>query len=163
MNDTTRPALDTAHHASHSVRRARKLALLLLALLLGGGVARAISNEQSADRLAATTRSAAERTVQVTTLKPGEAQRTLTLAGTLRGRDEAVIHARTNGYLKAWHKDLGERVKAGDLLAEIDTPELDQELGQVRAAREQINARLLLAVSSLARWQGLRERDAVSQ
>ncbi|KAF0813637.1 Multidrug resistance protein MdtA [Andreprevotia sp. IGB-42] len=170
MNDTTTSvnlALndDTGNNpaAARTVRNARRVAVALLLLLGIGGVARAISNQADSKLLAQKTAEQARRTVQVTELKPGEAISKLTLAGTLRGREEAVIHARTNGYLKAWYKDLGEHVKQGELLAEIDTPEIDQELGQVRATRDQIRARQALAESSLARWQGLRERDAVSQ
>jgi RND family efflux transporter MFP subunit len=83
--------------------------------------------------------------------------------GTMQAFAEAAIYARANGYLKAWHADLGTRVKAGQLLAEIDTPEADQELAQVRAARQQLAASLELAKSSAARWEHLRQTDAVSQ
>ena len=83
--------------------------------------------------------------------------------GTLQAFAEAGIYARANGYLKKWHADLGTRVTAGQLLAEIDTPETDIELQQTRATRQQVAASLELAKSSAARWESLRASDAVSQ
>lgn len=62
------------------------------------------------------------------------------LPATLRPWQTTMLHSRVNGYLAAWHKDLGDRVKAGDLLAEIDTPELDQELAEARALAREASA-----------------------
>lgn len=87
----------------------------------------------------------------------------LVVPGTMQAFAESPIYSRANGYLKAWHADLGAHVKAGQLLAEIDTPESDRELEQVRAARQQLAAALELARSSAARWDALRQQDAVSQ
>lgn len=87
----------------------------------------------------------------------------LTVPGSTQAFAESGIYARTSGYLKAWHADLGTRVKAGQLLAEIDTPETDLELQQTRASRMQLAASLELARSSAERWATLRKSDAVSQ
>jgi RND family efflux transporter MFP subunit len=87
----------------------------------------------------------------------------LVLPGTLQAYVESPIYARTSGYLKKWYRDIGSRVKQGDLLAEIDAPELDQELSQTKAARDQIAANAALAGSSAERWAALRRSDAVSQ
>ena len=76
---------------------------------------------------------------------------------------ESPIFARTNGYLLRWYKDIGSKVKKGELLAAIDTPEVDQELSQARANREQIKAALGLAKISADRWENLRKSDSVSQ
>jgi multidrug efflux system membrane fusion protein len=103
------------------------------------------------------------RHVQTTHARPGEAKRSLVLAGSLQGRREAPIYARINGYLQRWNKDIGDRVKAGEVLALIDAPEAEQELQQARAAIEQIRARLGLAESSWQRAENLRRQDAVSQ
>ena len=62
----------------------------------------------------------------------------LVLPGSLQAYEESPIYARTNGYLVRWYKDIGSRVEKGELLAKIDTPEVDQELNQTRAARLQI-------------------------
>jgi RND family efflux transporter MFP subunit len=83
--------------------------------------------------------------------------------GSTQAFAEGAIYARTSGYLKKWYVDLGTRVKAGQLLAEIDTPETDLELQQTRASRQQLAASLALAKSSAARWEELRKSDAVPQ
>ena len=86
----------------------------------------------------------------------------LVLPGSLLAYEESPIYARTSGYLVRWYKDIGSRVQAGELLAEIDTPEIDQELNQSRAARQQIAAQLELAKISAQRWENLRKSDSVS-
>jgi RND family efflux transporter MFP subunit len=84
------------------------------------------------------------------------------LPGSLLAFEESPIYARTSGYLVRWYKDMGSRVTAGELLAKIDTPEVDQELNQTRAARQQIVAQLELAKISAERWENLRKTDSVS-
>lgn len=86
----------------------------------------------------------------------------LVMPGSLQAYEESPIYARTSGYLVRWYKDIGSRVQAGELLAEIDTPEIDQELNQSRAARQQIVAQLELARISAERWENLRKTDSVS-
>jgi RND family efflux transporter MFP subunit len=85
------------------------------------------------------------------------------LPGTLRGYVESPIFARATGYLLHWYVDIGAQVKQGQLLADLDTPEIDQELAQAVAQRDQTASSLVLAKSSYERWQQLRQRDAVSQ
>jgi len=87
----------------------------------------------------------------------------LVLPGSLQAYEESPIYARTSGYLLRWFKDIGSKVSKGELLAQIDTPEVDQELGQTRATRQQIAAQLDLAKISAERWQNLRKTDSVSQ
>jgi RND family efflux transporter MFP subunit len=87
----------------------------------------------------------------------------LVLPGSLQAYEESPIYARTSGYLLRWFKDIGSKVNKGELLAQIDTPEIDQELGQTRATRQQIAAQLDLAKISAERWQNLRKTDSVSQ
>lgn len=86
----------------------------------------------------------------------------LVLPGSLLAYEESPIYARTSGYLLAWYKDIGSRVKEGELLATIDTPEIDQELNQARANRQQVVAALELAKISADRWENLRKSDSVS-
>jgi len=86
----------------------------------------------------------------------------LVLPGTLQAYAESPIYARTSGYLVRWYKDIGTRVSEGELLATIDTPEVDQELNQARATRQQIVAQLELAKISAERWEKLRNTDSVS-
>ncbi len=153
----------TAARGTGPVRRASQLGLIGLALLLGGAGVRTYVNAVHARSVEASTQTNALTTVLVTHPRPGQGQRTVALPATLRGQNEAAIYARTNGYVQAWKKDIGDKVKKGDLLALIDTPEVDQDLAQALANLEQIKARLALAQSSLQRWEGLRQRDAVSQ
>ncbi len=98
--------------------------------------------------------------VHPTAEKPDEE---LVLPGTLQAFVESPIYARTNGYLLRWYKDIGSHVKKGDLLADIDTPEVDQELMQARAARQQVVAAMDLAKINADRYQALRKTDSVSQ
>ncbi len=95
------------------------------------------------------------------TIEPPQSE--LTLPSTLQAFIESPIFARTNGYLGHWYKDIGAKVKKGDLLADIETPEVDQELMQARAARDQAGAQLELARTSAKRWENLQKMDAVSQ
>lgn len=76
---------------------------------------------------------------------------------------DAPIYARTNGYLKRWYVDIGARVKSGQLLAEIDTPEVDQQLHQARADLSTAEANVHLSEITASRYQGLLKSDSVSQ
>jgi len=91
------------------------------------------------------------------------AEMQLDLPGNLTAFEEAPIYARVSGYLKHWYTDIGTRVTAGQELAEIETPELDQELKQADASLAQANANLEIARISAERWQNLRKSDSVSQ
>ena len=145
------------------MRRTRWLTLTALALLLGGAGVRAYVNVAHAKSVEERTGRSALRSVLTTQAQVGLGLHTVALPATLRGRNEAALYARTNGYVQSWRKDIGDKVKKGDLLAVISTPEVDQDLAQAQATQAQIHARLVLAQSSLARWEGLRQRDAVSQ
>jgi RND family efflux transporter MFP subunit len=90
-------------------------------------------------------------------------QSDLVLPSTLQAYIESPLYARTTGYLGRWYKDIGSKVRKGELLADIETPEVDQELMQSRAARDQAEAQLKLAQSSAKRWENLQKMDAVSQ
>jgi RND family efflux transporter MFP subunit len=87
----------------------------------------------------------------------------VTLPGTLFGVIEATVYARSSGYVLRWTKDIGAPVKKGELLAQISAPEIDQQLNQAEAAQAQTAASESLAKSTAARWQSLREKDAVTQ
>jgi len=144
-------------------RRAR-IALIVIAVLLAAGAARTIvSNVFNAHRLANATKQNATQYVRVVAPSaPGNDGR-LVLPGTLRGFVESPIYSRANGYVLHWYADIGAHVKQGQLLAEIDTPEIDQELAQAQAQRQQAASTLALAKTSFERAQQLRQRDAVSQ
>ena len=90
-------------------------------------------------------------------------QQELVLPSTLQAYTESPIYARTNGYLAKWYKDIGSRVEKGQLLADIETPEVDQELMQAAAARDQAAAQVEIAKTSAERWESLQKQDAVAQ
>ena len=98
--------------------------------------------------------------VHPTAEKPDEE---LVLPGSMLAYEESPIYARTNGYLLHWYKDIGSHITKGELLADIDTPEVDQELMQARATREQVAAQMDLAKINADRYVGLRKTDSVSQ
>ena len=81
----------------------------------------------------------------------------------MRGYTESPIYARASGYVLRWSTDIGQHVRKGELLAELATPEIDEQLLQAQAAADQAAAGLELARSSAQRWEGLRAQDAVSQ
>ncbi len=87
----------------------------------------------------------------------------LELPGRLEAYIRAPIYARVPGYLKSWKHDIGDKVKAGDVLAEIDTPDLDQQLTQARADLSVAEANAKLAQISAERWQSLANTDAVAR
>jgi RND family efflux transporter MFP subunit len=101
--------------------------------------------------------------VTVVPAKRGSPATELSLPGTLQPFQETPVFARTNGYVKRWLVDIGAKVKAGQLLAEIETPEIDQELKQAIATRAQVKANLDLAKITADRWQVLLKDKAVAQ
>lgn len=107
----------------------------------------------------------AQAVVTVATVKaqPMTDTAVLTLPGSVQAKYDAPIYARTNGYLKRWFVDIGAHVKAGQVLAEIDAPELDQQLRQAEADVASAEARLNIASITADRWRGLRETDSVSK
>jgi RND family efflux transporter MFP subunit len=145
------------------VRRTKILAVVVLVLLAAGAARTVVSRMSSARALEAGTAERAKVYVKVAVPKAGDAGQTLSLPGTLQGFVQSPIAARASGYLRRWYKDIGSRVEKGDLLAEIETPEIDQQLSQAIAARQQAAASLDLARSTVERWEGLRKKDAVSQ
>ncbi|ADG17571.1 efflux RND transporter periplasmic adaptor subunit [Paraburkholderia atlantica] len=148
----------------HREWRHAKIAILIVFVLLAIGTLRTvIANVMQNREVTATAQQNATQYVNVVTPKQTDGGGGTLLPGTLRGYVESPIYARATGYLLHWYADIGARVKQGQLLAELDTPEIDQELAQALAQRQQINSSLALAKSSLERWQQLRQRDAVSQ
>jgi RND family efflux transporter MFP subunit len=83
--------------------------------------------------------------VEVVTPKLGSSDRALTLPGSVQPLQETVVYARANGYVRKWHVDIGDHVQDGQLIAELDTPELDQQIDQARAQLAQAQAGILQA------------------
>ena len=108
---------------------------------------------------------AAESTPTVMTVRPTRTDEgeNLVLPGTVQAYIESPIYARTNGYLKSWYTDIGSTVRKGELLAEIDTPEVDQQLAQAVADLATARANEALAKTTDKRWQELLATESVSQ
>jgi len=98
--------------------------------------------------------------IHVTAIK-GDSE--MVLPGNLKAYIESPIYARTNGYLKKWYRDIGSQVKSGEVLADIDTPEVDQQLEQARADLTTAKANLSLSGTTAARYQDLIKTDSVSR
>jgi RND family efflux transporter MFP subunit len=101
--------------------------------------------------------------VAVVSPSPGKSDMGVPLPAEVQAFVEAPIYARANGYLKRWDVDIGENVEAGQLLAEIDTPEVDQQLEQAKAEVAQADANLALAKSTSERWADLLKTSSVSE
>jgi len=143
--------------------RATILAGAVLLVLLTAGAVTFLARRGEADALAKETEAVSIPTVAVVQPKVEPGNDELVLPGNLQAFEESPIFARTNGYLVRWYKDIGSQIRKGELLAMIDTPEVDQELSQARASREQIKAQLALAKISSDRWANLRKSDSVSE
>src|SRR6266536_6252572 len=145
-------------------RRSRYAVIAGVALVIVAGLALGvIPRLRAQSKLVAATQEVTLRTVTVTNATRLALTVQLAVPGHVRAFEETKIYARADGYLLKWNSDIGAKVEAGQVLAEIDTPELDQELNQSRAALAQAQANLTLARSSAKRWQGLLKDRAVSQ
>jgi RND family efflux transporter MFP subunit len=131
---------------------------LLLAIVYGLHV-----RSTSEKRLTITTDQAAIPTVNVVHPVEGSKANDLALPGNVVAFTDTPIYSRTSGYLKKWYFDIGAHVHKGDLLAEIETPEIDQQLNQSRAELERMQANADLAGVTSNRWQVLLAKHAVSQ
>jgi len=166
-NETVIATQPTAQPSGQPLRtqtKPRYFALVLVAAILLAGAAIAFALRLGERRaLAKETEALAVPSVIVIQPKPEPPQQEVVLPSTLEAYTESPIYARTSGYLARWYKDIGSRVTKNQLLADIDTPEVDQELMQARAARNQAEAQLNLAKTSADRWETLRKMDAVAQ
>jgi RND family efflux transporter MFP subunit len=132
--------------------------VLVVAIVVYGLVSRAAQNSSLRDL----TEAQALPNVAVVAPSSEENRSGLELPGRLEAYIRAPIYARVPGYLKSWKHDIGSRVKAGELLAEIDAPDLDQQLMQARAALNVAQANAKLSEITAKRWQSLAGTDAVA-
>ena len=140
------------------------ITLALAAMVVAGIVYRGISTRvRATSALTVQTQEMAVPTVSVIQPKRGASSEEIVLPGNIQAFIDAPIYARTNGYLKRWYVDIGARVKAGQLLAEIDTPEVDRQLQQARADLATAEANYQLAKTTAARYQYLLETDSVAK
>ncbi|MDF2399204.1 efflux RND transporter periplasmic adaptor subunit [Pseudomonas sp. 3MA1] len=134
--------------------------LSLAALLVANGLAARTRHERA---VAAWTETAAVPQVLVLQPQPNVLGDTLRLPAHLEAWSKAPIHARVSGYLKDWTQDIGAKVAAGQVLAHIDSPDLDQQVAQARARMIQQQANARLAQTTAARWQNLLASHSVSR
>jgi membrane fusion protein (multidrug efflux system) len=134
------------------------VAIVLVACLLGGLLPRLRERHQ----VAADTKELAQPNVAVVSPAPAKAGAPIVLSGELKPITEASIHARVNGYVRRWLVDLGAKVEAGQLLAELDTPDTDRELSQAHAQLAQAEAARDLSLSTAKRWKEMRNAKTVS-
>src|SRR6266850_6795179 len=152
---------------SRQSRRLSPVVLVALGALAGAltiGIYMGISARSTADAtVKRATQEAAVPVVKVVSPSPGAPTQEILLPGTTQAFTDAPIFARTSGYVKSWYVDIGAHVKQGQLLAEIETPEVDQQLQQARADLETAQANLRQAQITADRWLALLKTDSVSK
>jgi len=154
-----------ANYEDETPRKSRVflfLILFVIVLVVVGGVT-LFQRKSQYKALADTTEKLAVPTVSVIHPTPEAGQEDLVLPSTLQAYVESPIYARTTGYLKKWYHDIGTRVKQGELLADIDTPEVDQQLSQARADLNTATANENLSKITAARYLELIKTDGVSK
>jgi RND family efflux transporter MFP subunit len=139
------------------------MALLAIAIVAAVVVAGIVPRLKARAALRSETYALAIPNVGVMHPKRGEPQMEVILPGNMQAFIDSPIYARTNGYLKSWNVDIGARVKAGELLAEIETPEVDQQLDQARADLNTARANAHLSEITAARYMDLLKTDSVSK
>jgi RND family efflux transporter MFP subunit len=136
------------------------IALVVVALIVIAGI---IPRRNATAALKTETVDLATPTVGTVHPKLGAPQQEIVLPGTMQAFIDSPIYARTNGYVKSWNADIGARVKTGQLLAEIETPEVDQQLDQGRADLNTARANFHLSEITATRYQDLLKTDSVSK
>ena len=146
--------------------RPRQLLLAgLVALVAAGAIAAngLTSRARSNQDLATWTTAPAIPTVALANIARGAAEQSLILPGNIQPYNKAAIYARVSGYLKSWQQDIGAQVTAGQVLALIDTPDLDQQLAQARATLASAKASSDIAALTANRYDILAKKQATSQ
>jgi RND family efflux transporter MFP subunit len=145
---------------ARSMKTVGVAAALVAVAVAGGGIA---LRSRSEHQLAGWT--SARSVPVVSVIHPGTAASTgeLTLPANLQALNSAPIYARTSGYVRKWYVDIGDRVHAGQVLAVLDAPEVEQQLVAARADLQTARANQQLAASTAARWRNMLAKDAVSK
>jgi len=167
LDETEKTELSIAEVREGRSRSRGALAVVTLAAAFAGlgFVIWSGINARAADarKLAHETTETSVPVVRVVHPKSAAPVQEIVLPGNTQAFTESPIYARTSGYLTHWYFDIGARVKKGDLLAEIETPEIDQQLQQARAGLETAEANYRLAETTAERWQGLLKSNSVSK
>jgi RND family efflux transporter MFP subunit len=144
-------------------KKIRRYALIALVIAVALGIWGEVSRVLARSALGKETAESAMPTVVTVTAERSTLGEDLVLPGAVQAFIEAPIYARTSGYLKSWNTDIGTPVAKGQLLAEIETPEVDQQLSQAQADLATAHANEALSNSTNARWQGLLSTESVSK
>jgi RND family efflux transporter MFP subunit len=154
------PSQDIKTPGRRSLLTAATAALLLASAVVGYGF---IERAQSKQEVVQWTNAQAIPTVALAQLIPGSPHQTLTLPGNIQPFNRAAILARVNGYVKSWDHDIGSTVKAGQVLATIDAPDLDQQLSQAKATLASVRANHQIASLTASRNNILLQKQIVAQ
>ena len=146
-----------------AVRRTVTIVVALLLVAVVVAIAGIVPRMHARAALRQQTDSMAVPEVAIVTPQMGQPMQEVLLPGTVQAYTDAPIYARTNGYVKAWYHDIGAHVQKGELLAIIETPELDRQVDVARANLNTAEANLRLAHVTARRYEGLRGTDAVSK
>jgi len=151
--------------SQHSRRSGKRLLWFLMVpvVLVTSAFIGTKARQKTSQQLNATTKSLEVQTVKVIHAQRGKASSDLALPGMIQAFSQSPIYARVDGYVRTWYVDIGTHVKKGQLLAEIDAPEVDQQLNQARAMLKQAETSLALAKVTAPRYQELIKSNSVSQ
>jgi RND family efflux transporter MFP subunit len=161
--ESSQAAVSISQAAASSGAKLRQAAVVAVILVIVGAIGGLWPRWRQRTQLRAETRELARQTVAVVSAQPGKAAAGLTLPAEVKPFLDAPIYARSSGYLTNWSVDIGGQVKEGDLLAEIDAPELRQELVRSKAELAQAEAALALAKITTERWTDLLKTASVSE
>jgi RND family efflux transporter MFP subunit len=154
------PSEEIKAPSRRSLVTAASAAVLLASVVVGYGF---IDRAQSKQEVVQWTNTQAITTVALAQPIPGSSHQTLTLPGNIQPFNRAAIFARVNGYVKGWDHDIGSPVKAGQMLATIDAPDLDQQLSQAKATLASVRANLQIASLTANRNNILLQKQIVAQ
>src|SRR5437588_4087398 len=154
------PSEDIKAPGRKSLLTAAAAAVLMAGVVVGSGI---LDRAQSKQEVVEWTKAQAVPTVALAGLPPGSSHQTLTLPGNIQPFNRAASFARVNGYVKSWDHDIGSPVKAGQALAAIDAPDLDQQLSQAKATLASVRANLQIASLTANRNNILLQKQIVAQ
>ena len=160
LEPQTNPAASPEGPDSRTLKHVGIGAAVIAVALVGFGIASRINATSELEEVAA---KAAVPTVTIVSPTSAEGGEGLVLPGTIQAYNSAAINARTTGYVRRWLADIGDHVRAGQTLAILDAPEIDQQLAQAKADYQTALANQRLAATTSKRWKSLLAQDAVSQ
>jgi len=160
MHDVTTHDGEAPSMDNSTLKKVGIVAVIVAVLVVAWGI---FSRHRSDGELKNWTQDQAAATVSVIAPKPMDAGNSLALPGNVQAYNSAPLYARTNGYVSKWFVDIGSPVKAGEVMAVIDTPDVDQQLAAARADLQTAKANEALASTTSTRWATLLQKDAVSK